>query len=87
MILSSESQPKQLIIGGGDNGLVSVNSVPVKQVLLSSIFGGSSLIPQSYIVFHGSDPNAIRPSYQIVQWYGTVEPLNAINGDIWFDIT
>ena len=35
-------------------------------------------------VNHGSNASAARPSVPVVYWKGTVEPLNAIDGDIYF---
>ena len=35
---------------------------------------------------HGSDPNVARPDvYGSVEWHGSVEPLNAIDGDTWVE--
>ena len=37
-------------------------------------------------VTHGSDENTLRPPVTVaVIWIGDVEPLNAIDGDIWMD--
>ena len=39
-------------------------------------------------VIHGTNASAARPAgYVVVSWVGTVEPLNAINGDIWYNIS
>ena len=36
---------------------------------------------------HGSNAATARPAgYASVEWYGTVEPTNAINGDTWIDL-
>lgn len=35
-------------------------------------------------VSHGSDASVARPSgYTSVEWIGSVEPTNAVNGDTW----
>jgi hypothetical protein len=49
VILSSESQSPSLIIGGGDNGIVEVNPVPIKQLLLSSYMSGITAPSNDYI--------------------------------------
>lgn len=37
-------------------------------------------------VKHGSDPNVARPKgYASIEWFGSVEPKNAINGDTWIE--
>lgn len=37
-------------------------------------------------VNHGSDGNTARPSgYGSIEWIGSVEPVNAIDGDTWID--
>jgi hypothetical protein len=36
-------------------------------------------------VNHGSDPDAARPDYDVVHWVGSVEPNNALDGDLWTD--
>ncbi len=37
-------------------------------------------------IVHGADDTAARPTgYTVVTWYGTVEPTNAIDGDVWVD--
>lgn len=38
-------------------------------------------------VNHGNDANVARPDYVSVEWFGTVEPVNAIDGDTWIDTT
>lgn len=40
------------------------------------------------VVEHGATAGTARPSgYAAVHWYGTVEPTNAANNDLWFDTT
>lgn len=34
-------------------------------------------------VAHGEDAAAARPGYESVEWQGTAEPENAVNGDTW----
>lgn len=35
---------------------------------------------------HGSNANAIRPGgYASVEWFGSVAPVNAVDGDTWID--
>lgn len=35
-------------------------------------------------VAHGTNANVARPSgYASIEWFGTVEPTNAVNGDTW----
>lgn len=34
-------------------------------------------------VAHGAEAGIARPSQQSVEWQGSVEPSNAINGDTW----
>lgn len=42
----------------------------------------------TYTVNHGSNNNLIRPTNPgPIIWVGSVEPINAINGDIWIDET
>lgn len=37
-------------------------------------------------VSHGSTAGTARPSvFAAVVWVGSVEPTNAVNGDIWID--
>jgi hypothetical protein len=36
-------------------------------------------------VNHGSDANLSRPDFDVVFWVGSVEPVNAIDGDVWLD--
>ncbi|MEX0668128.1 MAG: hypothetical protein WD061_00090 [Candidatus Saccharimonadales bacterium] len=37
-------------------------------------------------VNHGTDPSVPRPiGYAAVQWYGSVEPNNWVNGDEWIE--
>lgn len=39
-------------------------------------------------VNHGAVAGTARPAgYASVEWFGTVEPTNAINGDTWIDPT
>ena len=39
-------------------------------------------------VNHGADANVPRPEgYAAVQWYGSVEPVNALNMDEWIEET
>lgn len=39
-------------------------------------------------VNHGSDANVVRPTgYASVEWIGSVEPINAIDGDTWRNTT
>ena len=46
-----------------------------KEEMLGSLVGG---------VVHGADNSVARPTgYAFVIWIGSVEPLNAINNDIW----
>lgn len=36
------------------------------------------------VVLHGANANAVRPAGALaVYWFGTVEPLNATNADMW----
>lgn len=38
------------------------------------------------VVVHGSTAGTARPSgFAVIHWIGTVEPTNAVNGDIWTD--
>jgi hypothetical protein len=38
-------------------------------------------------VNHGSDPSAVRPEgFASVEWVGSVEPENIIDGDTWVEI-
>lgn len=40
------------------------------------------------VVQHGATASTARPSgYGSVEWIGSVEPLNAIDGDTWIDTT
>lgn len=40
------------------------------------------------VVIHGATASTARPSgYGSVEWIGSVEPLNAIDGDTWIDTT
>lgn len=35
---------------------------------------------------HGANASTARPDYfASVEWYGSVEPVNAIDGDTWID--
>jgi len=37
-------------------------------------------------ISHGSNPNLPRPvGFASVEWYGSVEPVNWIDGDTWID--
>ena len=50
----------------------------------------SSPVRDDYIgaVVHASNPNIPRPAdYMIVHWIGSVEPTNAIDNDLWIDIS
>lgn len=39
-------------------------------------------------VNHGATADTDRPvGYAAVLWIGTVEPTNAIDGDVWIDVT
>lgn len=36
------------------------------------------------IVYHGSNANQTRPDVEYpVMWVGSVEPINALDGDVW----
>ena len=38
------------------------------------------------VAVHGSNANFARPvGYAVVQWEGDVEPLNAIDHDVWLE--
>lgn len=37
------------------------------------------------VVEHGATAGTARPTADIVHWIGSVEPLNALDGDIWTD--
>ncbi len=42
----------------------------------------------AYHINHGATAATARPTgYFVVYWYGTVEPTNAANNDIWIDTT
>lgn len=46
----------------------------------------ASLTSAKGFVNHGSTAGTARPSgYVSVEWYGSVEPTNAINGDTWIN--
>jgi hypothetical protein len=50
--------------------------------LLRGAFAGSNV----HLVEHGDDANVARPSgFAAIWWKGSVNPLNALNGDFWFD--
>jgi hypothetical protein len=36
-------------------------------------------------VNHGADADVARPDYDVVHWVGSVEPDNALDGDLWTD--
>lgn len=38
-------------------------------------------------VYHGTNANFPRPGgFDIVEWIGEVEPINALDNDVWFDL-
>ena len=38
------------------------------------------------VVSHGSTASTARPTNAaVVMWKGSVEPTNAVNGDLWYD--
>jgi hypothetical protein len=37
------------------------------------------------VVNHGSNNSVERPNSAVVYWIGSVEPINALNYDIWVD--
>jgi hypothetical protein len=40
------------------------------------------------VVTHGATADTARPAgAAAVYWIGSVEPTNAVNGDIWYDTT
>lgn len=39
------------------------------------------------VVKHGADATVARPSADVVHWYGTVAPNNAVTDDVWIDTT
>jgi hypothetical protein len=75
----------------GAVGTVSVNAVgsaaaPITYDVGTQTVGsdGSLLVT----VEHGGDDSEPRPSYAAtVYWKGTVAPVNAAAGDVWFDTT
>ena len=37
-------------------------------------------------IVHGADANIVRPAlFDVVIWVGTIEPVNAVDNDIWLD--
>lgn len=50
----------------------------------SSIMVGPAGPPGVTYVYHGADPNVLRPDVDNpVTWVGSVEPLNSIDYDSW----
>jgi len=63
---------------------------PIDQVtnLQTSLDGKASKVETITAVFHGANASTARPAgFLVVIWYGTVEPTNASNNDIWIDTT
>jgi hypothetical protein len=65
------------------NDSITVNGT----VSASTFIGDGSVLTGVVIpVNHGSNENFERPSYaEVVYWKGSVNPLNGINGDFWYD--
>jgi hypothetical protein len=64
----------------------TVNATTLQQggsgVALASTLSSNAL----GVVVHGSTAGTARPSgFAVIHWIGTVEPTNAVNGDIWTD--
>lgn len=51
--------------------------------------GGGSIDTNTLgVVNHGSTASTARPAgYTVVQWVGTVDPVNKVAGDIWLDMS
>lgn len=60
---------------------------PIAKALRISGGGGNSLFSQAQgYIAHGSNAGAVRPvGFASVTWVGSVEPTNAIDGDIWIE--
>lgn len=48
--------------------------------------GGNDLVNGKGYVNHGANAAEARPNkYASIEWHGSVEPTNAVNGDTWVD--
>lgn len=80
MILSSTSQPRKISIHGGENGIVNVVPIPVRQVILSQDLSGISRYSEAFLV-ETLQPIKFNLDYQIGS------PANPVSGNIQFDLT
>lgn len=80
----------QALASSGGAGSVVGNMDTVEEFLYGIIFiynylGNQTATAGKGYVNHGSVASTARPGYGSVEWVGSVEPTNAINGDTWVD--
>ena len=64
------------------------NTIETPEVTLAGTQLSSQLATYAVVVTHGSNASEVRPSgAPLVYWKGTVEPTNALAGDLWYDTT
>jgi hypothetical protein len=70
------SRTQKIIVNPEGASVSVINAGPI---------GPASPIPENIfqVVIHGSDANVIRPNADAVYWIGTVEPINALDHDLW----
>jgi hypothetical protein len=64
---------------------VSEGFVGTELEWLESLKGATGDVPTDVLrtVVHGSDNAVVRPDAIAVYWVGSVEPLNALENDLW----
>jgi hypothetical protein len=72
-----------VVIGGGVGSNINAELPILYDSETKTVSGDGNILVS---VNHGSNENFERPSYaEVVYWKGSVNPLNAINGDFWYD--
>lgn len=87
VLINGQRYPKRAPAGGGGGG-GAVDSVAGRTgavVLTVADIGGLSTNGKGY-VNHGEDAGEARPSgFASIEWHGSAEPENAIDGDTWIE--
>ncbi len=78
-------QGRQLSPGADGQVLTTVSG----EVAWATPSGGGSIDANAMgVVSHGTNASAARPAgYSVVTWIGSVQPTNAVAGDVWLDST
>lgn len=58
--------------------------LPAGSKVVTQVAAAGTLNGKMQVVNHGTDADYARPDVAAVYWTGSVEPANALDGDLWF---